>query len=464
MKVLFASSEIFPYAKSGGLADVAGALPLALSKHARIISVMPFYGFMNENNFEKSDISFSLDLGGINYDIIIYKTQNQNLSTYLIKAPLLSDTQKLYGDSEAYANNDIRFGIFSKAIVKLASLLKVDIIHLNDWHSALAALWNKEENKQIKTIFTIHNLAYQGIFEEKSLQRLGIDKKYFNMQTLEFYGKCNFMKAGIKYSDAITTVSPNYAKEILTPSFGCGLDGFLCQFKSKLSGIINGIDITIFDPQNDKTLAKTFDQNTLGSKAENKRFILKKSDLKNENFPLFVMISRLTEQKGFDILLASLEKILENKLNVILLVDGESHYKKALLEISESHKNFKLYFGFNEELSHQIYAGADFFLMPSLFEPCGLAQMIAFRYASIPIVHDTGGLHDSVHEKTLKCGRGISFKKPTNTAFKQAIKRALKLYEDKKKIKEMQIFNMKCDFSFDQSALKYLELYKKLLS
>lgn len=464
MKVLFASSEIFPYAKSGGLADVAGALPQVLSQHLEIFCVMPFYGFMNTDRFEKCDHSFSLDLGKIQYDITLYKAQNRNISTYLIKAPLLSDTQKLYGDCEAYANNDLRFGIFSRAIVKLASYLGVDIIHLNDWHSALAALWSKEETKKIKTVFTIHNLAYQGVFERKSLQRLGIDKKYFNMEALEFYGKCNFMKAGIKYSDAITTVSPNYAKEILTPAFGCGLDGFLHHYKSKLSGIINGIDSTIFDPQSDKTLFKNFNEKTLLPKLENKRFILKKADLKNEKLPLFVMISRLTEQKGFDILLASLEKILEDKLNVILLVDGESPYKKALQDIAEAHKNFKLYLGFDEALSHQLYAGADFFLMPSIFEPCGLAQMIAFRYATIPIVHDTGGLHDGVHEKTLKCGRGISFKKPTDTAFKQAIKRALALYEDKKKLDEIRVFNMKCDFSFEQSALKYLALYKKLLS
>ncbi len=458
MKTLFASSEIFPFAKSGGLADVANALPKALNKKTDIISVMPFYGFMDISTFQKTDIKFDINLGGINYDIEILSRQNQNVLTYFIKAPLLSSTKNLYGDDMAYANNDMRFGIFSKAITHLAIILHVEIVHLNDWHCALSAFWLKDT--KIKTIFTIHNLAYQGVFAKHTLDRLGIDEKHFNYKDLEFYGNCNFMKAGIRYCDAITTVSPTYAKEILTPSFGCGLDGFLRFYKDKLSGILNGIDREIFNPKTDKTIFKNYDKNSLALKEENKKALFKKIKLNNTNIPLFVMISRLVEQKGFDIILASIDEFAKKELNILFLVDGESKYKKSLIESSKKYKNFELIFGYNESLSHQIYASADFLLMPSLFEPCGLNQMIAMNYGTIPIVHGVGGLKDSVHENSKRCGQGIVFSKPTKKAFSMAISRALKL-ENRDFI---QKFNMQCDFSFDKSALKYIKLYKKVLS
>ena len=457
MKLLFASSEIFPYAKSGGLADVANALPKELNKKIEVISVMPFYGFMDIENFQKTDINFNINLGGIDYKIEILSDVNQGVLTYFVKAPLLSNTKNLYGDSSPYANNDIRFGIFSKAICSLASLLHVEVLHLNDWHCALSAFWLKDT--KIKTVFTIHNLAYQGIFEKHTLDRLGIDEKHFNYQDLEFYGNCNFMKAGIRYSDAITTVSPTYAKEILTPKFGCGLDGFLSFYKDKLSGILNGIDTEIFNPKIDKTIFKNFDKNSLSLKQENKKELFKNIKLNNIKIPLFIMISRLVEQKGFDTILASIDDLMQKELNLLLLVDGESKYKKPLIEYAKKYKNFELIFGYNENLSHQIYASADFLLMPSLFEPCGLNQMIAMNYGTIPIVHNVGGLKDSIHENSKKCGQGIVFSKPTKKAFMLAINRALKL----KNINTLQKFNMQCDFSFSQSAKKYIKLYKALL-
>ena len=458
MKTLFASSEIFPFAKSGGLADVANALPRALSKSIDIISVMPFYGFMNISDFQKTDIKFDINLGGINYAIEILSRQNQDILTYFIKAPLLSDTKNLYGDDKAYANNDIRFGIFSKAITQLATILNVSIVHLNDWHCALSAFWLKD--RKIKTLFTIHNLAYQGIFSKDSLNRLGIDEKHFNYKDLEFYGNCNFMKAGIRYSDAITTVSPTYAKEILTPKFGCGLDGFLRFYKDKLSGILNGIDTNFFNPISDKSIFKNFDKNSLTLKQPNKEELFKKTGLKDTKLPLFVIISRLVEQKGFEIILASIDNLAKKELNLLFLVDGESEYKKPLIKYAKRYKNFELIFGYDENLSHQIYASADFLLMPSLFEPCGLNQMIAMSYGAIPIVHSVGGLKDSVHENSKKCGQGIVFSKPTKKAFMLAINRALKL----KNRESIQKFNMECDFSFDKSALEYIKLYKKVLS
>ncbi len=458
MRVLFASSEIFPFAKSGGLADVASSLPKALHKKLDIICVMPLYGFMDESEFQKTDINFKLNLGGILYQIEVFYTKNKEIKTYFIKAPLLSDTLKMYGENRAYANNDIRFGLFSASIARLAEALHVELVHLNDWHCALSAFWLK--NSPIKTIFTIHNLAYQGVFEKDTLSRLGISEKHFNYQDLEFWGKCNFMKAGIRYSDAVTTVSPSYAKEILTPQFGCGLDGFLNFYKKKLVGILNGIDTKLFDPKTDEALFENYDENSLEKKSLNKMGLLKKTRLKETKLPLFIMVSRLVEQKGFDIVLDSLDEILKQRLNLLLLVDGHSSYEMGLKEAKNRYKNLDLIFGYDENLSHQLYASADFLLMPSLFEPCGLNQMIAFRYGTIPIVHSVGGLRDSVFEKTQKCGRGIVFSKPGKKSFTQAINRALRL----KDTKALQKFDMRCDFSFAKSAQRYIELYKRVLS
>ena len=456
MKVLFASSEIFPYAKSGGLADVAAALPLALSKDIDICSIMPLYGFMDKKKLTKTDIILEINLGGINYTADVYKTKDAKVLTYFIDAPLLSTTKNLYGDSEAYANNDIRFGIFSKAISLLAKLLHVELVHLNDWHCALSAFWLKDSN--IKTVFTIHNLAYQGIFKRDSLDRLGINQSHFEMQDLEFYGKCNFMKAGIKYSDRVTTVSPNYAKEILTPKFGCGLEGFLSFHKNKLSGIINGIDTEVFNPKSDDLIFQNYDVNSLNLKIKNKKELYKNLKFKNAKTPLFVMISRLVEQKGFDLILESIDDLLKKELNLIFLVDGVSNYKKTFEDIAKKSDNFEFLFGYDEKLSHLLYASGNFLLMPSKFEPCGLNQLIAMQYGTIPIVHNIGGLKDTVHTDLKKCGQGIVFTKQTKKAFILAINRALKLKNEK----NIQIFDMNCDFSFSNSAKKYLKLYKEI--
>jgi len=308
MQILFASSEMFPYAKSGGLADVAASLPKSLSEFVDISTLMPVYSFMEKEDLA-SVFSEEISLDGVSYRLDFYK--KTNTTTYFVEAPLLSDTQNLYGDELGdYENNDLRFGIFCKAIVVLAKKLDVDVLHLNDWHTALSALYLREEKSKIKTVFTIHNLAYQGIFTKKSLKKLSINQKYFNIDGLEFYENISFLKAGIAYSDAITTVSPTYAKEILTKEFGCGLEGFLELHKDKLYGILNGIDMTLFNPKSDESLFKKYDFNNLNEKHENKKNFIKNSSLKKPKLPLFVMVTRLVEQKGIDLIIKSLKKIL----------------------------------------------------------------------------------------------------------------------------------------------------------
>ena len=461
MKVLFVSSEIYPYAKSGGLADVADALPEALGTFTDVYSVMPLYGFMSKKDLHLSQ-SFEVSLAETTYKIEIYTKVQNTHNLYFIKAPLLSDTQNLYGDKEGdYVDNHLRFAIFCKAVIVLAMSLHVKILHLNDWHTALCPLFVKEQKLPLKTVLTIHNLAYQGIFEKKRLWELGISEKYFTIDGLEFYGKVNFLKAGIAFSDAVTTVSPSYAKEILTSKFGCGLEGFLTHHKTKLSGILNGINELVFDPRTDKDIDTPYEN--IQEKYKNKVALLKSSKLKDPRRPFFVMISRLVEQKGIDLLLESMDSLLENRLNLFIIGEGEARFAQQLQVLSSKYENFEFFEGYDEVLSHQLYAAADFLLMPSVFEPCGLNQMIAMRYGAIPIVHATGGLKDSVHEDIVTCGQGIVFKKWSKQAFLLALQRALMLKKDKKRFESQGSFNMQCDFSFAQSASAYFKLYESLV-
>nr|WP_321267028.1 glycogen/starch synthase [uncultured Sulfurimonas sp.] len=464
MKILFAASEIFPYAKSGGLADVAYALPKALKKHLDIVSVMPLYGFLNIDALKKSKIFFDVKLGSKTHKIDLYTADNRGIKTYFIHSELISNSKDFYSDkSGAYANNNINFGIFCAAIVELAKHLNVDILHLNDWHSAMSALWIKEKNLNIKTLFTIHNLAYQGLFQKEIIEDLGIDKKYFNMDGVEFYNQLSFIKAGIAYSDAITTVSPQYAKDIMSQRFGCGLNTFLKKHSKKVRGILNGIDYELFNPATDSAIASKFSLQNIKAKEINKKALLKELAFEPSQKPLFIMIARLVEQKGFELLLESLEDLLKNDLNFVVVGDGVSSYKHKLEIIAKKHDNFRFIFGYDEDFSHRLYAGADFLVMPSLFEPCGLNQMIAMRYGTIAIVHAVGGLFDSVSENKMKCGEGIVFHQHSKDAFLKAILRALKLNKDRKKMKKIIDLNMKCDFSFEKSALSYMKVYKDLL-
>lgn len=465
MKILFAASEIFPHAKSGGLADVSDALPAALIKKVDISRVMPFYGFMKKKELKIYE-NFTIVLAGIRYEIEILQTKKDKVATYFVNAPLLSSTQNLYGDENGnYVNNDLRFGIFCKAIVELSVRLSVDVLHLNDWHTALSALFIKESNLNIKTIFTIHNLAYQGIFDKYSLWKLSINEKYFRPDALEFYDRANFLKAGIAYSNHITTVSQTYAEEILTPEFGCGLDGFLRKYKEKLIGILNGINTVIFDPSTDKALEFQYDKDSLENKHKNKASFVQQTKLKDPEKPLFIMITRLVDQKGIFLLIESIEDLLAKNLNLVIIGDGSKEICEILNLLSCKHENFEFFEGYDEFLSHKAYASADFLLMPSKFEPCGLNQFIAMHYGTVPLVHRVGGLKDSVHEgidkESLACGKGIVFKEYNKEDFLLAVDRALSLKNNTQEFKSTVQFNMECDFSFENSSLEYLKLYIK---
>lgn len=462
MKVLFAASEIYPYAKTGGLADVANALPLALKEYVNIARIMPLYGFMQADSFAYYD-SFTITLGTEDYSVSILQDESEGIVTYFVQAPFLSQKDSLYGEAYGeYADNALRFAIFSMAIVQFCLRQSITLIHLNDWHTALVALFIKDFALPVKTLFTIHNLAYQGIFKRSSLSHLGIKESYFTLDGIEFYGKINFLKAGIAYSDTITTVSTQYAKEILLQTYGCGLEGFLQVHQKRLFGIMNGIDTHFFNPLTDNALAYNYDIKNITKKEKNKQFLVQKFQIKNLEAPLFIMISRLVEQKGITLLRAILEEFLCEEVTLLIVGEGERPICQELLQLAQTHDNLHLFCGYDETLSHQAYAGADFLLMPSVFEPCGLNQMIAMRYGVIPIVHAVGGLKESVHENEPLCGRGICYEEQTIEAFLAAIKRALILQN--KVQEEIRLFNMQCDFSFNKSALAYLKLYECLSS
>jgi len=470
MKLLFASAEIYPYAKTGGLADVSGALPKALSKKIQIRTIMPLYDFIDRDRFEicPLDLSFELTLGDELHTISLYQASNSGVESLFIYSPLLSNRPHPYGDTHGdFPDNALRFGLFAKAIVQVAKIYDIDILHLNDWHTALSALWAKELTPEIKTVFTIHNLAFQGIFPHKYMKQLGLSDEHFTMEKIEFWGDINLLKAAIAYSARITTVSPKYADEILKPQCGCGLDGFLRLHKGKLQGILNGIDYELFDPKHDPALFENYDADSFDDKQNNKTHFCKKYNFSEPNRPLFVFISRLTEQKGIDILLESLPQLLKMKINIAILGDGSSKIVERLLDADSQYENFSFYNGFDESLSHQMYAAADFLLMPSAFEPCGLNQMIALRYGAIPIVSPVGGLYDTIrdyedHESGI-CGQGIVVEVCESDNIHLAIKRAVALFRSKKRFGSIAQANMRCDHSFKKSALRYLELYNEIL-
>lgn len=468
-RLLFAASEVYPFAKSGGLADVAHSLPRALNDDYDVLVVMPLYRFVDRERFaiKALDKYFNVTMGGVDYPVELYGCEYEGLQHLFIYSPLLCERTFLYGPPEkGYEDNAVRFGIFCYAIAALLKQGSYAIAHLNDWQSALVALLLKsDETIATKTIYTIHNLAYQGHFDKSVLKQLGIDDKYFTMDGIEFYGRVNFMKAGIAYADLITTVSPTYAKEVLTAEFGCGLEGFLDLHRNKFTGIVNGIDTEDFSPSEDSALIAPYTD--LTGKAVNKKSYLKQTGLKGVKKPLFVFIGRFTWQKGLDLFVEALPMAASLGCNIAILGEGEAKYRDALKAVADEYPNIHLAFGYNESLSHRMYAAADFLLMPSLFEPCGLNQMIAMHYGGLAVVHHVGGLSDTVEQEEnfdplTNRGYGIVFSRATVDSFIMAFRRAIELYNDNSRYNRIAKHNMQCDFSWRESAKAYKALYEKI--
>ena len=472
LKTLFVSSEIYPFAKSGGLADVSYALPKALSENVDVTLIMPLYKSVDRKKFDisSSGVSFKLTLDSVNYEVEYFFALYNGLKCYFLYSEILSERDNLYGTaSSGYEDNDIRFGLFSHAVIHFVQnfATSFDVLHLNDWQSAMCALLVKEKKLDLKTVFTIHNLAYQGVFDKSSLNRLDLSQNYFTPESLEYYGDINFLKAGIAYSDHITTVSPSYAKEILTKEYGSGLDGFLQFYSSKMSGILNGVDTKDFSPKTDKALWQNYDAKLMSEKQTNKRNFLESIELTDEKRPLFIFIGRFTWQKGMELLINSLNEIASLNVNIAILGDGEDKYHKAFRKVAQKYENVHVRFGYDEKTSRRMYGAADYLLMPSAFEPCGLNQMIAMNYGTIPIVRAVGGLKDSV--KSIEkfnsnddSGFGIVFEEMSQDALVHSCTDAVKLYNQKQLLRKIKRHNMNQDFSWKNSALEYEKIYKKI--
>ncbi|MDD3725838.1 MAG: glycogen/starch synthase, partial [Candidatus Ratteibacteria bacterium] len=381
------------------------------------------------------------------------------------------ERDEIYGPGgKDYPDSLERFSFFARASLEAAKMLKIemDIFHCHDWHTALLPLYlklyYKETFPKAQTLFTIHNLGYQGIFPQDKFHLLGIPWNYFNMDELEFYGSVNFMKAGIIHSDIINTVSPTYAREILTPEFGHKLDGLLRKYQYKLKGILNGIDYQIWNPVFDNLIPKKY--RTRKSKLENKIALQKKLSLiVDKDIPVFGMVSRLAEQKGIDYLTEIMETLLQKNIQLVILGDGDPKYKDIL---STFHKKMpqkiSLTFEFNDELAHWIYAGSDFFLMPSRFEPCGLGQMISFKYGTIPIVRKVGGLADTVQNYNPETEEGTGFVfEGGSKELLERIESAINFYKDKNKMERLVYKVMNLDFSWKASVEEYLKTYNALV-
>ncbi len=488
MNVLFISPEMEPIAKVGGLADVIGALPRKLiNLGCDVRVVIPFYRDAREHieNLKLSsdrlreEVITCIDWLPVKGEV--YEIRIHGVTVYLLRNDALYDREYIYSAPEGdYGDNDLRFGFLSLGALEIAKTLKFrpDIIHCHDWQTSLVPIclrWRKHLKddpffRDSKIIITIHNLAFQGQFNKDILDKFGLPWFLFTPHGIEFYGKVNLLKGGITYSDCVTTVSQTYAEEIKTAQYGYGLDGILRSISQDLNnviGILNGIDYDEWNPQTDRALYANYDASQTSGKSINKIELIKEVGLTpKDDQPLLGMVSRLTEQKGTELVVDSLPQIFDLGYRVVILGDGEERYERMLIAARNRFRNsLSVVLGFNDELARKIYAGCDFFLMPSRYEPCGLGQLIALRYGSIPIVRGTGGLADTVVDYTASMtkGNGFVFYEFSKVSFLDALIRALSLYDNKVELEVIIKRAMNEDFSWKRSSQLYYDLYERVI-
>ncbi len=471
LRILFVSAEVSPFAKTGGLADVAGSLPIVLQEMGNDIRVvLPGYKEIDAEQEYVADFPVKLD--GRQETCVLKEIVGADTITYTV------NNHHYYNRDGIYMHHDDgeRFIFLCKASLNLCKVIgfKPDIIHMNDWHVGPIAILLKEKYqkvdpfyKNIKTLLTIHNLEYQGHFEKEVYDLLRLPDELFVPEGVEFYGRFNFVKAGILYSDKINTVSETYSEEILTPEFGERLDGVLVNRKEDLSGILNGISYKDFNPADDPFIHYTYDERDLSGKARNKKDLQSELGLPVENVPVIGVIHRLASQKALDFVIDTFEETMAMGAQFVLLGVGDPYLEDAFLELMERYpEQVSVRIEFNEPLAHRIYSGSDIFLMPSNFEPCGLGQMISLRYGTIPVARETGGLKDTVIDidKDKKNGNGFTFVERTPQAFFDALRRAIETYNNNPSLwAEMVIKGLKTDFTWNNSARKYLKVYNEAL-
>lgn len=476
MNILIACSEAVPYAKTGGLADVTGALVREFRKRKHKASlILPLYASIREKfSLQKTGKTIRVPMGNFALDGAIYTAGKGSVpEAYFIECNQLFDRPELYGTAVGeYGDNAVRFIFFSRAVLEACIALDIhpDIIHCNDWQTGLIPLYVKSlyrhypQFSRTATLFTVHNLGYQGNFEAANVPFTGLGWDYFVSERLEFYGTLSFMKAGLLYADLLNTVSETYSREILEPEHGCSMDGLLLKRRQDLFGIINGIDDEEWDPQQDTFLPSSYSAKDLKGKTACREQLIRLAGFKNGKAPVISMVSRLSFQKGMDIVLQAIDELVRLGANLLVLGKGEELYHSALAAKAEEHKgNVYLHIGFKETLAHLIYAGSDFFLMPSRYEPCGIGQLIAMKYGAIPIARKTGGLADTINDYDHLAGRGTGFhfEEYAARALLSAAKRAFCVYADRKMMKELICQAMEKNFSWDKAAAGYLDLYQR---
>ncbi|HEX2788574.1 MAG TPA: glycogen synthase GlgA [Ignavibacteria bacterium] len=485
--VLFVTSEVFPYSKTGGLADVSNSLPQALNSLGNEVRIItPKYGQLDERRLQIHEIKrlkdISLNMDGKDYKYSIKSSfihgKNTKAQIYLLENNDFFKNKGIYQNSKTkadFTNNDERYMFFCKAVLEVLEILqwKPDIIHCNDWQTGLIPAYVKtlyKNNAQIgdiKTVFTIHNLAYQGNFPKSTFDKTGLPESIFTDNGAKFHDKFSYLKAGIKYADKVTTVSQKYAEEIRSDkAYSCGMEDVLNERKKDLVGILNGIDNTIWNPSFDKIIQYRYTYQEIPLKYENKRDLLEKFKLEyDENVPLIGVISRLVDQKGFDLIVEAFPDIMKENVQMIILGTGDEKYQKLLLKMKKKYpKKLIVHVGFDEDLAHWIEAGSDIFLMPSKYEPCGLNQMYSLKYGTIPVVRNTGGLSDTVTDYKNPKGTGFLFDKYDAKEMVKTLKAALDAYKNKKLWYNLMRNGMALDFSWNMSAKKYMDLYKQICS
>ena len=484
MKIGFIASEVFPFAKTGGLADVSGALPKEISNLDHEVKVfMPKYSFIPEETFKLVPVKnwgvIPIKMADTTQNTAVYQSSlpDSNVEVYFLDCPDYFDRETIYTNDP---DEDERFILFSKGVMEIIRRLQwsPDILHCNDWQTGLIPVYIKDNDsrdklfKNTKSLFTIHNIGYQGIFPIKSADTAGIKPEFVNAPGgAEHYGSFSFLKAGILFADVVNTVSPTYAKELLTPELGFAMDKFLENRGENFSGIINGVDYAEWNPVTDNLIPHNYSIDDLSGKEKNKKELLDQFNLSfSKDTPVIGIVSRLVGQKGFDLIARTLEFLSKLPVQWIILGNGEEVYEDMFKSFAGMRpEKAGVYIGYSDQLAHLIEAGADMFLMPSKYEPCGLNQIYSLKYGTVPIVRKTGGLADTVtdYDEYLQMGKetgnGFSFTEYNGFELTGAIERALKYYQDKKVWNTIIRNGMAEDYSWTKSAEKYVELYKKAL-
>ncbi len=480
MKIVHAASELYPYMKTGGLADAVGALTGTFADMGHEVSAfLPGYRDALAHPAAagaERKYRLKIEMGGqyLSGDVLAFSPR-RNLTVYLVCRDEFFDRSNPYGNGDRdYEDNADRFIFFCKAVVETIRLgeLGADIVHMHDWQAALLPLLLREAERRfgttlaMKTVFTVHNISYQGLFPEASFQRTNLPEEMFSKDGLEYYGQVNFLKGGIMFADRVTTVSPRYAKEIQTPEFGCGLEGVVQTRADDLSGLINGVDTAVWNPSTDAMIPANYSAASLAGKRDCRNALLKQCGFDpNSNTPIFGMVCRLFEQKGIDLVLENSAFFTGRDCRLVVLGTGDKRMERDFRRLAtEFPRRIFMCAKLDEPMSHLIEAGSDFFVMPSLFEPCGLNQMYSQVYGTVPIVSRVGGLVDTVRDadEDPAGGTGIMCE-PNAAALRDALERALKLFGNKPRYAAIQQRCMARDFSWKTAALAYEALYRDSL-